>query len=357
MGLFKRGRVWWMRFNYQGRQIRRSTETMEKRLAEKIHAKVLTQITEGKWLERPVGADKTFREMMEKYEKERFSELSSGSRRGCKSYLEGLVAFFGVYTLAEVTPRLINEFKQMRKAQGVKPATINRQMTIMKRAYNIAMREWEWADGNPVAKVSCEKTNNARDRWLTLEEEKRLLDACPPWLRDIVVFALNTGMRLGEILSLAHKGVDLSRMTVTVFQSKNGERRTIPTNRTVLELLKAKTKIRSLKTDLVFYTQNHTPYHPCNLRRSFNQATKEAGLEDFRFHDLRHTFATKLVQSGVDLYKVGKLLGHKDIRMTQRYSHHYPESLRDGVEILDGIGTEKSTILAQPNEKGFTGIP
>ncbi len=79
------------------------------------------------------------------------------------------------------------------------------------------------------------------------------------------------------------------------------------------------------------------------MRRAFYEALKRAEIDDFRFHDLRHTFATRLAQAGVDLYKIAKLLGHKDIKMTQRYSHHYPESLRDGVAVLDRI----SPILAQ----------
>jgi integrase len=323
--------------SYRGKQIRKSTEVTDKKLAEKIHAKILTQIAEGKWFDKPIGAEKTFGEMMEKYERERFSELASGSRRGCKSYLDGLVAYFGDYPIMKITPRLINEFKQMRKAEGVKPATVVRQLTIMKRAYNIAIREWEWLDSNPVTKVSCERVNNARDRWLTLEEEGKLLDTCSQWLREIVEFALNTGMRIGEILSITNKAVDLPRRTVTVLKSKNGERRTIPLNDTLFELLTGKAKVKSLKTDLVFYTANQTAYHNANVRRDFELALKKAGIEGFRFHDLRHTFATRLVQSGEDLYRVAKLMGHKDIRMTQRYSHHSTESLRESVMILDSL--------------------
>lgn len=87
-----------------------------------------------------------------------------------------------------------------------------------------------------------------------------------------------------------------------------------------------------------------------NFLRAFYNIVDRAKIEDFRFHDLRHTFATRLAQAGVDLYKIAKLLGHKDIKMTQRYSHHYPESLRDGVEVLDKV----TTVLQQSNEKGAT---
>jgi integrase len=349
MGLYKRGRVWWMSFVYQGRHHRKSTETDDKKLAQRIYDKLKGQIAEGKWFETQPGEEKTFREMMEKFQSEYFSNLASYS--ACKSYIKGLVAFFEDYTLSEITPSLISEFKIRRKAEGVKPATIHRQLGLMKRAFNLAVREWEWCKENPVTKVSMEKLNNKRDRWLTIEEEDKLIQSCPPWLKEIVVFALNTGMRLGEIRSITWQGVDLFRKTVTVFKSKNNERRTIPLNQKVFELLKSKTKVRSIKTDLVFHSQNHTPLDKGNIRRAFCITLEKTGIQDFRLHDLRHTFATRLVQAGVDLYKVQTLLGHKSPIMSQRYAHHYPESLRGAVAILDRARQDSVTNQSQSQQE------
>jgi integrase len=139
-----------------------------------------------------------------------------------------------------------------------------------------------------------------------------------------------------------------------VFRSKNGERRTIPVNETVLHLIKQKAKGRHLSLikradlsgDLVFLSKTGTALESGHLRRAFRLALGKARIEDFHFHDLRHTFATRLVQAGVDIYKVQRLLGHKSPIMTQRYAHHYPESLRDGVEILDRLAGV-STNVAQ----------
>lgn len=167
-----------------------------------------------------------------------------------------------------------------------------------------------------------------------------------PWLRDVIVFAVNTGMRMGEILVLTWTGVDLFRRTVTVFRSKNGERRTIPVNSIVLDVLKRKHAARSGITDVVFHSQAGTALDGSNIRRGLNVALRVAKISDFHFHDLRHTFATRIVQAGVDLYKVQRLLGHKSPIMTQRYAHHYPESLREGVETLEA-GRSVSTKLAQ----------
>ena len=122
-------------------------------------------------------------------------------------------------------------------------------------------------------------------------------------------------------------------------------------NATAFELLKAKAKVRSIKTDLVFHTKTHKAIDGCNVGRAFRIALKKAKIEDFRFHDLRHTAATRMVQNGVDIYKVQIILGHKTPVMTQRYAHHYPESLRDGVEVLDRVKREFSTNLAQSQKK------
>lgn len=344
MGLVKRGDVWWMYFTYQGQQIRKSTGTADRRLADAILSKVKVQIIEGQYFEKAVAQSHTFTELMDRYEKEHV--LRKLRHRGVKGYMNNLRAFFGDRTLADITPKLIVAYKNKRYEDGKAPATINRELANLKKAFNLALREWEWCHQNPVTRVSMEKENNKRDRWLSEEEESRLLTACAPWLHDLVTFALHTGMRMGEILELTWRGVDFTRRTVTVMRSKNGERRTIPVNETVLRVLKEKARVRSLASDLVFCSKAFTPMESGHLRRSFRLSLSKAKIEEFHFHDLRHTFATRLVQAGIDLYKVQQLLGHKSPIMTQRYAHHYPESLRDGVEILDRP-RESSTVLAQ----------
>jgi integrase len=203
--------------------------------------------------------------------------------------------------------------------------------------FNLACGEWEWLDKNPVWSVSLEGGVAKRDRWITAEEEDQILARCPDWLKEVVIFALNTGMREGEIVDLSWKGgVDLSRKTITVLRSKNEEKRTIPMNATVFEMMREKGKVRQLLSGQVFHLDCKplTVYH---IQRFFKLACNEAGIKDLHFHDLRHTFATRLVQAGEDLYKVQVLLGHKGAAMTQRYAHHYPESLRGSVEILDQL--------------------
>ena len=184
-----------------------------------------------------------------------------------------------------------------------------------------------------------------------------------PWLHgqrsrlsSVVVFALQTGMRMGEIIELSWRGVDLARRTVTIFRSKNGERRTIPVNDTVLQIPQEKTKIRSLETDRVFCSKIFTPMESGHLRRAFRLALGKARIEDFHFHDLRHTFATA-PRSSRRRHLQGAALARTQISHQDPGSaHHYPESLRDGVETLDRVARSSTNLAQSPgmNPSGET---
>ncbi len=127
------------------------------------------------------------------------------------------------------------------------------------------------------------------------------------------------------------------RWTILIEKTKNGKPKTIPLNQIAIDVIERKSEenVRRLKNDFVFVNARGVKIDRHSLRKSFNTAVRKAEIEDFRFHDLRHCFCTKLAQRGVDIYKIAKLAGHEDIRMTQRYSHHCPESLRDGVKALE----------------------
>jgi len=336
MGLYKRGTVWWMSFIYKGQRFRQSTETSSRKLAAAIFAKVNHDITEGRWFDTAEEKNRTFREMLDRYLKEHSIPRKAPTSHMRDLSISGhLLPFFGDLVLADITPKKIADYKGRRRVEGAKPATINKELGLIRHAFNLAIKEWEWCRDNPMRKVSMEPVHNQIDRWLTTDEEVKLLAASPDWLREILTFALNTGMRKGEILSLQWRDLDLVRSVLVVMKSKNRERRTLPLNGRIFELLMAKQKEGTAGDGFVFSTSRGTRINARNLSRAFYVARKKAGLDNFRFHDLRHTFATRLVQAGVDLYKVQRLLGHKSPAMTQRYAHHSPESLRDGVGVLD----------------------
>ena len=348
MALFRRNRVWWMGFSYCGKQVRRSTEVTDKKVAEKIYHKVRTQIAEGKWYEPARGVDKTVKELLERYLRDHSAvNKSSSSQRSDRSVSVHLIRAFGDLTLKELRPSLIAAHKAKRRAEGAAAKTINIELGILSHAFQLAVKEWEWVTENPVIRVSREKVRNVIERWLTTEEEQRLLAASPQWLQEIIVFAANTGLRQGEILDLQWSRVDLFRRTITLLEQKNGAKDTLPVNAKTFEVLKARARVRSLKSDYVFFNGAGNRMDARDLLRVFYPVMRKADVKHFRFHDLRHTFATRLVQAGVDIYTVQKLGRWKTISMVMRYAHHHPESLRAGVEILDRVPAGVSTSLAQ----------
>lgn len=346
MGLYKRkgSQFYWMSFRVNGKKIYESTKTTNKKLAERIHAKRLTEIEEGRWF--PTEAKKRiFEELMGRYMKE-YAIPNKSSRTVIKDRcsFKRLSEFFEGHKLSEITPQKIADYKSQRREAGIRPATLARELELLRAALNIAVREWEWLEINPFWKVRIDQPKGHKERWVTLKEEESLLRDSPPWLRDIILFALNTGMRQDEILSLKWSQVDIPRRIVTLLETKNKEKRTIPFNQTASGLLRAKGKVRHI-SGYVFASKTGTKVHARNLLRAFYSAREKAGLKDVRFHDLRHTFATRLVQAGVDLYVVKELVGHKSLKMTMRYAHHYPESLRHGVDVLDKLKDNRGDIL------------
>ncbi len=333
--MFKRSGVWWTCIRHDGKKIQKSLETSERKLAQAIEAKIRTEIIEGSYFEKLVGSKKSFKDMVDKFLKEHAPKVSINMQSSYSVSLKHLIPFFGETKLTSISPKMISRYKVLRKDEGAALGSINKELAMLSKSFSMAVKEWEWLRDNPVSRVQREKLDNEIDRWLTDDEEIRLLGNCPKWLGEIVVFGLHTGLRKEELLSLEWSRVSLLRKTILIKETKNGKPKTLPLNKVALGILGQRSKVRSIKNDLVFFTRNGTKLSGYNIRRAFNDARKRAKIEDFRFHDLRHTFATRLAQAGVDLYKISKLLGHRDIKNTQRYSHHCPDSLRNGVEILE----------------------
>lgn len=323
MGLYRRGKLYWFSIMQDGKRIQVSTGTDSRRLAERIYGKALTDLQEGRWFEKQKAKSITFEEMVKKY-------LSKYYRLRDGHTVKKLLPVFGHLKLCDVTTELISDYRDER-LKTVKPATVYQELSLMRRIFNVARREWKWVRDNPAADLSFSVGNkNARDRWLSPEEERLLLSKAtnPAWLRPLLIMALHTGMRRGEILNLMWKDLDFNRRLITIHKSKNGEKRGIPMSQTVFLCLKNWGRVVDISGRVFLRAVR-------SLRAAFDKTLDKAEITDFHFHDLRHTFATRLVQNGVDLHKVKELLGHKTINMTMRYAHHYPESLRSSVEVLD----------------------
>lgn len=189
--------------------------------------------------------------------------------------------------------------------------------------------EWRRLESSPLKNVKKFKEPNFKFRVLTLEEMKALIDVAENHLKPIVIIALNTGMRRGEILGLKWENINLSKRSIHVEDSKAGRARDIPMNSLVIEALS------TIPQDSEYIFFNPMTGRPIqDVKKAFKTACENAKIKDLRFHDLRHSAATRMVEAGVDLVTVSKILGHSSIQMTMRYAHPTPENMRMAVEKL-----------------------
>jgi integrase len=223
------------------------------------------------------------------------------------------------------------------KRAGIRrPATVNREIQILNHMFRKAL-------DNPVKHQRPLRVNNRRLRYLSLEEMERLLAGADDVLRPILIAALHTGFRRSELFGLTWQDVDFKRGVIRVLHTKNGERRELPMTDTLRDTLQHLP--RRLNSDQVF--PGKTGHGLVDIRKRFHRTLREAGIEGFVFHDLRHTFASHLVMAGVDLMTVKEFLGHKDIKMTLRYAHLAPDYKRAAISRLD-------TYMDTSHKKGVT---
>jgi len=333
MAVFQKGKNWYIDYYEKGKRKRKKIGP-SKKLAEQVLKDVEVKIAKKEYL----GILEEKRMLFEDHATQYLGyskankAWSTYDRRDRFSVGHLTGAFKGKY-LFEITSRMVEEYKAMR-LEKVEPATVNREVACLKSLYNKAI-EWGYVKANPVKGVRLFKEPPGRLRYLRPEEVEKLLEVCPGHIRPIVVTALNTGMRKSEILTLRWADVDLNNRKIMVTNTKNNESRVIPINETLHEHLLALSE-KSCGA-YVFSDRNGHPFG--DIKKGFSSALKRAGIEDFRFHDLRHTCGSHLVMRGVDLRTVQQVLGHKQIRMTMRYSHLSPEHVQEAMERLDGLWT------------------
>ena len=343
---------YWMSYQYQGRQIRESSESSDKAISKQILNKKKNDILLNKWFPER-REEHTFIEAVEEYKKHHVSKLRS--KNSYESYINNLMVYFSNHTLSQITPKEIYAYKSSRN--GVSNSTRNRDIACLSGIFTfINNPPYEWTMVNPCSRVKREVEDNKRDRWLSLDEESRLLEAITvDYLKDIVEVAIDTGMRLNEILSLKLNQVNLKGYFITVRTFKTGtlglsKLRSIPLTKRAFTIIEKRIKVQNLinQTDFIFTNSLGKPV--TSLRAPFESAVKRAKLDDIHFHDLRHTCATRLAQSGLSLYIIQCILGHSDSNTTQRYAHHSVQSLRVASDKLDSL------FLDNLKEIALTGI-
>lgn len=237
--------------------------------------------------------------------------------------------------LQSVSTQQIDRFKAKRAGE-VKPASVNRELGVLKRLLNVAV-EWGYLYESPAKVVKLLRVDNRRLRWLTVDKIDNLLAEAARHLRPIISVAVFSGLRRGEIFSLLWENIDLINRIIEVVDSKNGDKRAIPMNATLFRTLNRLPR----RIDSPFLFPGRDGGRLTDIKNSFQTARENAGLEDVRFHDLRHTFASQLVMAGADLMTVKELLGHKTIKMTERYSHLSPDHKARAVQLLDSLGSQE----------------
>lgn len=369
-GIYRRGKVWWIRYSADGKQIRESTGSYLKADAEYLLACRTKAAAEGVAIvangRRSTNA--TIADLADKYLIFICGQKSAATKQ---AFIREIKEEFGAVkanalTLSAVEnwqARLLSEPRRARKLEApgadqrppLASASVNRRLACLKHMLTKG-RDWELIGQDTLdrlRRVKLPKEENRRSRFLSVAECQRLIAAAGPHLKPILIFALNTGCRKGEILGLTWDRVDLRHGFIYLDKTKAGEPRQIPINATLRETLSG--LVRRVDSPLVFFNPKPLDKQKPNgqeaaaepkpaalgrwhgLKRSFATACRKAKLLDFRFHDLRHTFASQLVMAGVDLTTVSRLLGHASLTMTLRYSHLAPDHLKGAVDVLSRL--------------------
>jgi len=288
------------------------------------------------------GASKrhTFKELCEEYEKHAAGLRSFDDRQ---RHLERWRQEFGPDLLSDITPPRIMKIRSKLLEEPTRFTTkatgdietdakrimgkrsgpsVNRYLASLSAALAYAVKPLGWIESNPVERVTKSKEPPGRVRFLSDDERARLLEACRPHadLYLALVLSLTTGGRQSEIMGLTWGQVDFIRKTLTLIETKNGDRRTLPLVGEAFALLRERSKVRSLKENRVFVPVKEDGKQR-SLREAWERALATARIENFHWHDLRHTAASYLVMNGVSLVEVAKILGHRTLSMVARYAH------------------------------------
>lgn len=292
----------------------------------------------------------TFGELVKAYSEQAKPLLKSWDHR--ETHLAFWLDALGDCQLDTITPaRIAKERDKLLSEETYRHtkrtgATVVRYLAALSACMTHGVRELQWLERNPVERIKKPAESKGRVRFLTDDERAALLDACRPHadLYLAVVLSLTTGARQAEIMGLRWGQVDFARQVITLSETKNGDRRALPLVGQALDLLRERGRVRTLHDDRIFPpTARANKSDHLNLRDAWAKALNTAGIENFHWHDLRHTAASYLAMSGVSLVEIAKVLGHRTLQMVARYSHLSDGHIvATGQKLADrlGVGTQ-----------------
>ncbi len=337
------GPRWRVRVRVKGHPIQ--TRTFDRKTDATFWAsKIESDLRRGKHVPNRKELERTLTEAIDRYISE---ELPTKKRNKDKRHVITRLSWWkgqvGSYTLVSLTPEVILDHKKRflavvknRNGNPIAPATINRYLATLSAVLKTAKNEWHWIERNPISNVSKGDESTGRTRFLSEVERNQLLEACKAskskFLYPVVVLALSTGMRKGEILNLTWDCVDLKREKILIKDSKNSEQRTVGLSSHALDLVVELSKVRRIDSNFVFPGRG---MKPADIEAAWQGAREQAELKDFRFHDLRHSAASQFLESGATLAQLAEILGHKTLQMVKRYSHLSDEHAAGLVERMN----------------------
>jgi len=349
---------WVCDFYHNGERIRKTLKfARTKKEAEAAEAVIMNQV-----FQQVYGFEAKSNKLFEDFLVESFLPYSEANKKSFANdvYIcRTLVSYFRRKSIRQLTPPLVEEFKQWLLAKPTRHggqrslATVNNHLRVLSKILSMAV-EADLIDANPCFRIRKFKPNNRRLRILSDEKEVELLTSLEgnDLIRSIVIVALNTGLRRGEIFSLKWTDVDFQRGRLVIRKTKASKERFVPMNATVKELLRS---IPRLLSDYVFPSPK-TVGRLTDIKKSFRGAVDMAGIENLRFHDLRHTFATRLADAGTDAYTLMEIMGHADLKTTMIYVHASGDASRRAVEKLDA-NKHFSHVLVTQRKTADTDLP
>ncbi len=337
MGIYRRpdSRTWWMSLQLNGHRVRLNTLVEDRQLAEDLFYAWKAEIARARWLGVPTpDGDHTVAELITQYLKMVTPRKSSSSQERDRIILARFATRWGTLLLRDLTTLLIEQYVAERIAQ-VSFATVSKELGVLKAAFRCAIR-WGWASRSPFMGIVLNQEGTARTRWLSEDEETRLLLHCVGSLRDIVIVGLDTGLRPGNLVELRCAWVQPASASLIIPREQTKTKKlaiTVPLTMRAAGIVHR--YLERTRSEHLFVSKAGRPYTCAEVNRALQRAAVKAGISNICVYTLRHTFISRLVQAGVSLPEVAALAGHQDIRMTMRYAHLAPQHLRNSIATLE----------------------
>ena len=279
----------------------------------------------------------TIKEMFDLFEEYSKANLKDSTKKSNSSKITFFRNYFGEKSkITEITPAKIEDLKvYITENLERNPATYNRYFTVLSKAFNLIITEKKLNMINPCRLVKKLKENSYKIRYLTIDEEKRLMEELSESLKPIVICALTTGLRLSNILNLRWESIDIEQNFIEILKQENKGHKQI--RLPIAPKFKIELEKIGIKKEGYVFINPATGEQYKTIKTGFKGALRRAGIKNFRFHDLRHTVGTRLVANGADLITVKEFLAHSDIKTTQRYMHPTPENMLNAIDILNNF--------------------